>query len=172
MARGIDEIQEILEEIEKKIFLANITGELDDLLTKWGLANFVQTAPLYEPYKSGKIVVVGQTELTESILLAIGKQFGLDKGRFEFCLDYTKAQKFNYKKLQHNTSYSAILFGPVPHSTKYKGDSNNIIAELEKQSGYPHIGRISTGNELKITNTSFKRALESLLKNNIICRDY
>ena len=172
MVRGIDEIQEILEEVQKKIFLANRSGDLDALLLKWELTDFIIQNNKNESYKSGKIVVIGGTEIKESVLISICKEFGIGKDRLEFCLDYDQAQKYNYRKLQYNSDYSVVLFGPVPHSARYRGDSESIIAELESQSGYPQVFRLMAGEELKITKSNFKSAIQNLLQNNIICQDY
>ena len=55
----------------------------------------------FEFYKNGKIVVVGGTEVKEEVLSSIAKNMGIDKNRFEFCLDYKSAQKFEFNKLYY-----------------------------------------------------------------------
>ncbi len=170
MVRGIEEIEEILDELRKKIIFANRMEELDDLLKTWGLAEFVRQEE--NRYKSGKIVVISGSEIKEQILVAICKDFNIGKDRLEFCLDYDRAQKYDYWKLRHNPSYSVVLFGAVPHSTTGKGDSGSVIAELEKQNGYPPIVRLTTGNELKMTKTNFKNAIRQLLDSGVINADY
>ena len=172
MSRSIDEIEEILDKIREKVFLANRSGELDNLLVTLGLTDFVEHASTDEHYKFGKIVVIGNTDVKESVLLAICKECGIGKDRLEFCLDYDLAQKFNYRKMQYNSAYSVVLFGPVPHSTRDKNNSESIIAELESQKGYPPVVRLNTGNELKITKTGFKRAIYTLLNDGVISSDY
>ena len=42
MVRGIAELDEILEEIQAKVFLANRMDELDELLEKWGFTQFIE----------------------------------------------------------------------------------------------------------------------------------
>ena len=74
--------------------------------------------------------------------------------------------------MQYASNYSLVLFGPVPHSAKGKGDSESIIAEIEKQNGYPPVIRLEAGNELKITKNNFKKALCEALTRGIICKDY
>lgn len=171
MARGIDEIEEILDEIHKRVCLANRLEELDELLIQWGLTEFVQPKNTIERFTAGKIVVIGATEVKESVLLAICKDAGISKSRVELCLDYDKAQKFDYKKLRYNPMYSVVLFGAVPHSTVGKGDAGSIIAQLESQSGYPPVKRLTAGDELKITKSNFKMAIMELLNNKTITTD-
>ena len=172
MSRSIDEIEEIIDKIREKVFLANRIGELDNLLLSLGLTDFVEPSPIDEHYKCGKIVVIGNSDIKESILLGICKECGIGKERLEFCLDYNLAQKFNYRKMQYNSAYSVVMFGPVPHSTIDKKKSESIIAELESQKGYPPVVRLNTGNELKITKTNFKKAICTLLNDGVISSDY
>lgn len=54
-------------------------------------------------------MVVGASEVKENILSGIIKSFGLDKNRFEFCLDYNKAKTYPYKKLRYNPDYRVII---------------------------------------------------------------
>ena len=171
MARGIDELEEILDEIHKRVFLANRLDELDDLLTRWGLDEFVHPHNEVERFSAGKIVVIGASEIKEPVLLGICKEAGISKSRVELCLDYYKAQKYDYKKLRYNSMYSAVIFGAVPHSAVGKGDAGSVIAQLESQSGYPPVIRLVAGEELKITKTNFKKAIYELLDQKIITTD-
>ena len=172
MARGIDELDEILDEIHKRVFLANRLDELDDLLIQWGLGEYVQHKESVERFATGKIVIIGASEIKESIILAICKDAGISKSRVETCLDYEKAQKFDYKKLRYNSMYSVVLFGAVPHSTVDRGDAGSIIVQLVSQSGYPPIKRLMAGEELKITKSNLKKAIQELLIKKIIMPDY
>lgn len=169
--RGLEEIEEILDEIQKRVTLANQTDKLDALLKAWGLTEFLQSEE-DDRYKSGKIVVIGGANVDERILSGICKNYGIGKDRLEFCLDYDKAQTYNYKKLRYNSAYSVVLFGAVPHSATGKGDSGSVVAELESQSGYPPIKRLMAGNELKITKSNFKNMIKELIDSNIINADY
>ena len=38
---GIEELDELLEEIKKKVYAANRSGDLDELLAKLGLKNYI-----------------------------------------------------------------------------------------------------------------------------------
>lgn len=168
MVRSIEELEDILEDIRKKVILANRMDELDGLLVKWGITD--ETTANADRYKYGKIVVVGGSDVSESVLLGIAKVLGLSKSRFEFC-SFDAAQKFNYRKMLDSLEYSAVLFGPVPHSAKDRGDSSSIIVEIETRTGYPPVKRLVSGNELKITKSNFKQALQEFLDLDIIRAD-
>ncbi len=168
MVRSLEELDDIFDEIRKKIILANRMDELDSLLIKWGITEEepVET----DRFKYGKIAVIGGSEVSESVLVGIGKTLGISKSRFEFC-DYEGSQKFNYRKMLDNLEYSAVLFGAVPHSAKDKGDSSSIIVEIETRAGYPPVKRLISGNELKITKSNFRNALQEFLAMDTIRAD-
>lgn len=168
MVRDIEELDDILEEIRKKVFYANRMDELDNLLVRWGIT---EDAPVeVNRFKYGKLAVIGGSDVNKSVLVGIGKSLGISKDRFEFC-DYEGAQKFNYRKLLDNLEYSAVLFGAVPHSAKDKGNSSSIIVEIETRTGYPPVKRLISGSELKITKNNFRNALQGLLEQDIIRAD-
>ena len=164
-----DAIIEIFpEKITQILSRANRSGELDDLLRLLGMSDILGCENQFETYKDGKIVVVGGTEVKEEVLLSIGKQLGIDKKRFEFCLDYECAQKYEFRKMQYAPQYRVILFGPTPHSGRGKGDSGSIIAEIEKSDAYPRVERLMSGQELKITKSNFREMLQKLINEDYI----
>lgn len=166
---GIEELEELLDEIRIKVTIANRDGSLPDLLKKLGIENTIQQpSPRFESYRSGKIVVIGENTVKESVLKKIAEDLGLDKNRFEFCLDYSEAQKYPYKKLQYSEKYRVVLVGAVPHSANCKGDSGSIIAEMENGDGYPRVERLCSSNELKITKSNFRETLQRLIDENYI----
>ena len=115
-----EELDEIIEEVTARITFANRSGELESLLKDWGLDKLLKKQSTYETDKNGKIVVIGASEVKENILIGIVKSFGLDKDRFEFCLDYNDAKTYQYNKLQYNPNYRVVVFGAVPHSSTGK----------------------------------------------------
>lgn len=160
----LNELDDLLDEIGKKVIMANRTGELENLLRSWGLLELIRpnTEYSFKPLKTGKILVLGSSEVKENVLSAICKDVGIEKERLEFCLDYNAVQKYNIRKLQYNPNYVVVLAGPMPHSGMGKGDSSSMLTEMESQDGYPPVVRLTTGNELKITKSSFKEALNNL----------
>lgn len=167
--RSIEEIGELEEEIKENLLeilcrLNREEGKLEELLTLLGIE---EEETVYETSRSGKIIVIGDSKVPERVLLAVARDLGLSKARFEFELDYTAAEKYDFKKTQWKRKYSAILFGPVPHSGKAKGDWGNVISGMEKEEGFPTIVRLGT-NELKITRNSFQTALRGLIDDGIL----
>lgn len=159
------QLEELIDKITEKISLANRKGELEELLKKWGMYDLVDDGSsssddYYDTYKDGKIVVIGGSQVKEHDLLGIVKSLGLDKNRFEFCLDYKEIESYQFTKMQWKPNYRLVIVGPMPHSTTGKGESGSTIAEIEKRSnGYPKVIRLGS-NDLKITKTNFKKALE------------
>ncbi len=159
-----ERLEELIDTITEKIILANRMHELDNLLDSWGLHNLIENEPLnsdtfYDTYRKGKIVVLGSSQVKEHDLLGIVKSLGLDKDRFEFCLDYKQIVSYPFSKLQYNPDYRLVIMGAMPHSTAGKGDSSSAIADMEKGNGYPKVIRLGS-NELKISKSNFKKALQ------------
>lgn len=164
-----DEIMNALpDKITEILSRANRNNQLEDLLKILGMSDLIGCGNAFETYKDGKIVVVGGTEVKEEVLASIGKQLGIDKKRFEFCLDYKDIQKYDFRKMQYAPQYRVILFGPTPHSGHGKGDSSSIITELENSDAYPRVERLISGQELKITKTNFRDMLQKLLNEEYI----
>ncbi len=167
-----EKIKEVLpEKLTEILSRTNRTEELKDLLRLLGLSDLLQNENDYITYKDGIIVVIGATEVKEEVLLAIGKNLGFNKNRFEFCLDYKAAQKYDFRKMEYSSFYRVILFGPTPHSGHGKGDSGSIISGIEKRPGYPRVERLLNGQELKITRSNFRQKLEQLLAEGFLTPD-
>ena len=162
-------LREMPDKITNALTTANRMGRLEALLELLNMTNLLLPTETLKTYKDGKIIVIGYTEVKEDTLKAIAKSLNIDKDRFEFCLNYEKAQKYEYRKLQYASWYRVILFGPVPHSSTGKGESSSVIAEMEKHPDcYPRVVRLGINQELKITNSSFKKALAELKDENYI----
>lgn len=95
---------------------------------------------------------------------------GISPERLKLYLDYEKAQKLNYRKMYCNSRYALILFGPIGHSARDKGDYSSIITAIEGENGYPPVIRLGT-NELKVTKTGFKKALADAIECGYIIQD-
>ena len=158
-----EELENIIDEVTQKILFANRMGELEELLESWGFGELIPGASAYETYRDGKIVVIGGSEVKERDLLGIINDLGLDKNRFEFCLDYDKAKTYQYSKLRYTPSYRLVIFGAVPHSSTGKLDSSSVIAEMQNQEGYPRVEVLSANNAVKITKSNFRELLQGLI---------
>ncbi len=161
-----EKIEEIVDFVTQKIYLANRTGDLETLLTAWGLQGLVQdetksSNDFYDTDKNGKIVVIGASQVKERDLTGVAKSLGIDKDSFEVCIDYKETKSFKFSELRYNPKYRLIIVGPMPHSTEGKGESSSVIAEMENADGYPKVIRLGS-NELKITKTNFRNALQEM----------
>ena len=161
---GIDEIEELLDEIRVRVLVANQRDTLDQLLESMGMHDLIE--PQSQPgEKDGKIVVLGASSVDENHLLMTAGKLGIDKNRFELCLDYEAMKKYNFRKLQYSSKYRLILVGPMPHSSTGKEFSSSAIAEMESHPDmYPRVIRMIAGSELKITKSGFKEVLEKVLR--------
>ena len=87
--------ENIKEELDDHLTAAlsrmNRSGQLEDFLRLLGMEHLLHKESGYEVYKTGKIVVIGQSDVKPEVLLSIAKQLGLDKKRFELYLEYEDA---------------------------------------------------------------------------------
>ena len=155
-----DELNDHLEEI---LIRLNRSGRLEELLSLLGLGELLGITDEIECSNDGKIIVIGQSEASKEKLIAVAKNLGITKDRFEFYLDYDDAKTFDFRRTQYSSNYSMILAGQMPHSGHAKGDYSSVITALEQQEGYPPVVRMGT-NGLKITKTSFHNTLKNLLQ--------
>ena len=145
----------------------NRSGRLEEFLEMIGLRELLSPSKQFMAYKTGKIVVLGESEVKQDLLEIVGKKLGIDKRRFDFYLGYEEAAKFDSRIIQWNPNYSLILVGPLPHSGVSKGDYSSIIAAMENEDGYPPLVRLGA-NSLKITKSSFQAALIEAIENGTI----
>lgn len=151
------------ETLKERLTYLNRTEQLDNLLDLLGVSSADSVA------QKGIIAVVGDSEVSKQCLLAIGKECGISKDRFEFCLNYDEAKRFNFKKTQYSDRYSLIMIGPMPHSSYGSGDFSSALSALRNTDGYPPV--VSLGlQSLKITKTNFKNTLEELINNKILMK--
>lgn len=158
-----EELDNHLEEILIKL---NRTGQIQELLSLLGLDDKSEEN-LMDDCKSGKIVVIGTSEVSKDKLAAVAKRLGIDTDRFEFFLNYDDAKTFNFRKLQYNSNYSLIMVGSMPHSGHAKGDYSSVITALEREEGYPPVRRMGS-SRLNISKSSFRSDLESLIQEKMI----
>ena len=154
--------QELDDHLPGALSMLNRTGELEIFLKMLGMEHLLQKQSDYQVYPTGKIIVIGQSDVKANVLLSIAKRLGLDKNRFELYLDYEDAKTFNFKKMYYKPQYALVMVGPMPHSGVGKGDSGSIIAALENDEGYTPVVRLGS-NGLKITKTDFKNKLDEML---------
>lgn len=161
-------LKELADTLSSRLTFLNRSGELEDLLRLLGLEKFLYSTPNNTRYKTGKIIIIGETKVKPEAFHAIGKSLGINKDRFELYLDYNDAKSFKFEKLQDNSEYALIMVGPMPHSGVSKGDSSGIITALEQRNNsYPPVVRLGS-NGLKITKSNFREGLQKALEDGLI----
>lgn len=117
-------------------------------------------------YPDGKIIIFGQSSVKPNEIYKIMESMNISKERIELQLGYDELVNFKFKKLHYNQSYRLILCGPMPHSTAGKGDSSSVIAEMENQSGYARVIRLTTSDgTLKISKTNLRLKVQEQIDN-------
>lgn len=164
MALGLAEMEILIasaqQKLSEELILANHLGTLDDVLSKYGLK---KSSPRYfsEVARHPKVLVCGDLGIKQKDLSGLIKNMSLNPDQFEF-VAYDDVTNYNFSKLEYNSSYSDILFGPAPHQAKGADGYRSIINCIESQPEiYPKMLRIETfSGELKISKTSFSSALK------------
>lgn len=153
-------IKAVTEKIEHNIIHHNRQGQLQNYISLLPIDIELGSNLINE--KEGKILVVGQSNVRKNVLRAIGSNLDIDVKRFELVINYEEVKSFSFKKLAYSNQYDYILVGPMPHKVKGLEDESSIIAQIENNPDiYPEIIRVMTqSGELKITKTSFRKALE------------
>lgn len=172
---GVNELLELEEQIkaeledrfEEILIKLNQEEKLEDFLCLLGMQKMLGIEEDITANADGKIIVIGQSEVEKEKLVAVARDYGIPKDRFEFYLNYEDAIKFDFRKTQWSLNYSCILVGQMPHSGYSKGDYSSVITALEKQEGYPPVVRMGL-NGLKISKTSFRKSLEFAFDNRLI----
>lgn len=165
MTYTYDEIEKIVGEIgngliQKYIYQLNAQGRLDEFLGEIGYApaddwKVKTSAP-------GKILVIGGTNVKRSDLEMAASKNGFDKNQFEWVLSYADAKKYPFRTLQYNSSYAAVLVGPMPHKCCFETECASVISEISEAPGYPPVMKLETGTKLSITKENFTKALREV----------
>lgn len=165
MILDIVEFEDLMDEVTHRFSKANIDGTLEGLLKKlgWDALLSPDIEPLFT-FENGKVLVIGEQTVGIEQLRMTAKKLGFDVNRFEFMLDYERAQTFVYSKLVNNPNYRVVFVGAIPHSTTGTGQSGSLLAELQNHpEKYPKTIALRTEEgTLKITKSGFKRALSQL----------
>lgn len=111
-----------------------------------------------------RILVIGATGVDSNKLIGIAKSLGVMKDQIDFMLDYEKNKRFDIDSLKFSSPYSGIMIGPIAHKVIGLGDYSSMIQKVQKEEGFPPSVEIRTeAGELKLTKSSFKKALEKIL---------
>ncbi|WP_368645340.1 hypothetical protein AB4027_10810 [Alkalibacterium putridalgicola] len=158
----LDIITEASYRFQKEIKKANDNNRIQEYLTGLGMEDLmpeVDPEPIYDTFPDGKILIIGDSKIGENIIKGCLKDLGIDKGRVECYLDYSKATNKDFTSIQYNPNYRLVLFGPLPHSMKGKGTNSSLITHMENTDGYPKTIQLRSNDKLKITKTNIKEAV-------------
>ncbi len=161
-----NEFSELVEAVQMSIYqnLENAwkEGRLDEYLHRIGLDSLApnKKAPVWdEAMQNGKIIIFGEAAIKDREILASVASQGISKDRVELHIEYNELKHFDFGKLRYNSDYRLILVGPMPHSTKNKGDYSSVIAMMEQEEGFTRIIRLTSNEQLKITKSNIKEAI-------------
>lgn len=159
-------LNKIYQKLTKEVSSAYYNGNIDELLSKYGIE---EVGHFYYNYNNSKIIVIGESRVNKSDLKYIAKKNGIDPKRIEFELEYEKLTNYNFEKFKYNMSYSDVLIGPIPHKVKGLDASASFLSMVrEHPEDYPKIIELRDANELKISKQSFLNGLlETRLYNEI-----
>lgn len=150
-------------ELLPAITRANREDTLDELLASLGMYDLLESDDQCDLGFQGKIIVLGASAVKVDKLRSIARKQGFDPDRFEFQLDYDKLKHFEFGRIRGSMGYVAILAGPMPHKTPGAEEASSFIARVENNpDDYPLLIKLQAGDDLKITNNSFKHALAQL----------
>ena len=160
MALAVQEIEIVMEQminnIKKEIMVANINGELENVLKKYGYIQDSNTCFYYDT-RTAKIIVIGEIQTKEKEVLGCLKSVGIDKNRVEFYSDYHKLKNTNFNFLRNNANYSDILVCAMPHKMAGIDGYNSFVSMVEdNKDEFPTLTKIG---KMKYSNSAFKEAL-------------
>ena len=154
-------IEKVVSRITKEIEIANRNDDINSYLSSIRCEDLVERYNTYYDSRNAKILVVAGTEVNADDLRMTAKKNGINPNLLELRLDYNKNKHYDFSKLKNNSQYSDIIFGPVSHKVTRLGDYSNIIEMFNQNpEEYPKVIKASTGNDLKLTKTSFTDALK------------
>lgn len=157
-----DLYERLAQQMRKDLYQANREQEIDSYLKKIHYEDLIQGYNKYYDKKNAKVAVIGDSMISIDDMRIIAKKNGLNPQLIEFHLDYNKLTNFDFNQFRNNPGYSDIIFGPNPHKTRgIEGYSSAIRMMQQEANQFPKLIIAETSNELKITKTSFTKAIKN-----------
>lgn len=163
----------IFAKISKEIEMANRNDEMDDLLEKYGII-LEEEERLPINTRTYRILVIGELSGSTRDYQVAAKKMGINPDNIEF-LNYEESKRLDARRLEYSNEYSDIIYGPAPHKISEMGNTNSLLALIERNPmRYPRLIRSKSNSQdgrLKISITGFKEYLsktffyETLLEN-------
>lgn len=147
----------IREELEE----ANRNNTISKVLNLFGCENLLINYNTSYNLRSAKILVFGDSQISEDMMKKIVKDHGIRPDRVELRTDYSKNKHYDFSLLKYNSNYSDIIFGPNAHKAVGIDGYSSAIAMMEQNpKEFPKIIKAIGNGELKLTKTSFTKALK------------
>lgn len=174
-AQLLDLEDAIIERLDVLLHHKNIDGTLERMLREMGLdeiiAEFDGVRNPLSTWADGDVLVLGAKPSMVNDLRSVGKALGISKERFEF-VEYDDVTNFGFRKLSYSSKYCAVLAGAHPHMARDIEGANSVLAHLESnRNEFPETVRLIAGNQLSVTKTNFRQALEDLISRGVIAAD-
>lgn len=152
--------------VMKRIIGAKSASELRSYLKSIGLEELTPEIDNFQP--NGDIYILGDLSIRDNIVYQIFKDLSIDVNRVKIVKGYDEFKSYNFNRLQYDTSVRLIFVGPMPHSTRDKGDYSSVIAKMEREEGFPKIVRLGTEGSLKVTKANLKEAVIKEIESNYL----
>lgn len=151
-------IAQVISVITDELYKPQTDEQFYNLIENYGLGYLVSDYLSYfsDTQKNGDIIMFGDTSIKLDDIYGCLKSLGINKKRFEH-IPYEEITNYNLRKLEYNNAYRLILIGPMPHSVKGKERFGSGIEWLMNNK---NIAKTIKLDNLKITKTSFKNAIE------------
>ncbi|MHA6250375.1 hypothetical protein [Oceanobacillus sp. CAU 1775] len=157
--------------LTRKILQATDERTLRITLNKYNLIDLLPDQDSNFSYPNGNILIFGESNIKEDVIYQMFKKQGIEKNRVELYLGFNEYKKFDFKRLSFRPENRLILFGPIPHSTRDKGDYSSVINMIENEEGYPKTIRLTANKGLKITRSSLQKVIEEEVKTGFLKTD-
>lgn len=156
-------INSITERISHEILLANRTGNLEQVLSKYiDLIQKKENDQIIISSNKAKILILGFSQVSKNDIYLTFKQYGIPSTSIDIIDEESKISQFNIDSLLYSQTYTDLFIGPIKHSMKSKGDYESIIEYVKaNRNAFPTLAVLMVNGELKISKTSIKAAIEN-----------
>jgi hypothetical protein len=129
--------------------------------------SFANEQPIIESTEKGNNGLAGKTikfigDIKNSLIRYIHFLEKTYEFEADITSDYDKITNLDFRKFRYSNKISAIIAGPMPHSTKGKGSYSSGLEMIKNEPGYPPVFECVTSDKLKITKESIRNALKQL----------
>lgn len=120
-----------------------------------------------------KIIIIGSDTFLRktNVIEALAEEYNVSKRQLEIYNDYDRIKQEAERiinKTKFNDKYIGIILGSMPHSTTGNEGESSLVVKITSEQGFPYsvVCRTNSNNgKLKITKTSFRKALREIIIN-------